>query len=61
MRRLDHLRSVKFLRLDISFSQGDEWKALLSEATEGLLSVLIICLGRVRIEPDESPMLGRCC
>ena len=31
MRRLDHLRSVKFLRLDISFSQGNEWKALISK------------------------------
>jgi hypothetical protein len=31
MRRLDHLQSVKFLRLDISFSQGDEWKALISK------------------------------
>jgi hypothetical protein len=31
MGRLDHLQSVKFLRLDISFSQGDEWKALISK------------------------------
>jgi hypothetical protein len=29
--RLDHARWVPFPRLEISFSQGDEWKALISK------------------------------